>query len=80
MKRFFNQELLEPLVMIAVRTIVGVPGTVLAMKDASLTTVVNVTNILRAPCAPIFLRHQSANLKSKYKKALRETFVRKSRA
>jgi hypothetical protein len=43
-----------------------------------LTPVVNFTNILQAAYAPIFLRQKSTNLKSKYKKALRKTFVRKS--
>jgi hypothetical protein len=41
---------------------------------------VNFTNILRAAFAPIFLRTKSKNLKSKYKKASYETFVRQSRA
>ncbi len=41
---------------------------------------VNFTNILQAAFAPIFLSQKSTNLKSKYKKALRKPFVRKSRA
>ena len=35
MKRLFNQELLEPLTIFAVRLIMGMPGTVLKMKGAS---------------------------------------------
>jgi hypothetical protein len=41
---------------------------------------VNFTNIIRATFAPIFLRHKSTSLKSKYKKVLLKTFVRKRHA
>jgi hypothetical protein len=39
---------------------------------------VNFNNILKAACAPIFLHQKSTNLKCKYNKAVRETFVQKS--
>jgi hypothetical protein len=50
------------------------------IKYATHRPGVNFTNILRAAFAPVFLRQKSKNLKSKYKKALCETVVRKSRA
>jgi hypothetical protein len=40
---------------------------------------VNFTNTIHAAFAPIFLRQKSTNLKSKYKKVSRKTFVPKSR-
>ncbi len=49
-------------------------------KSIKNTAGVNFTNILRAAFVPTFLRQKSTNLKSKYKKASRETFVQKSRA
>ncbi len=49
------------------------------IQSWSLLPCVNFTNILRAAFAPIFLRQKSTNLKCKYKRAARKTFIRKRR-
>jgi hypothetical protein len=49
-----------------------------APRGKNLQHDVNFTNILRAVFVPIILHQKSRNLKFKFKKAARETFVGKS--